>query len=54
MCVRLCYLYYPLLQKEWNILHHACAGGDVEVLNWLFVNVPKLNTGDLLNAAAKV
>lgn len=42
------------VQNEWNILHHACAGGDLEMIQWLIEQMPELQNGDMLNQKAKV
>ena len=41
------------LQSGWNILHHACAGGSLEVLEWLVESMDRLYT-DMLNQKSKV
>ena len=41
-------------QRAWNVLHHACIGGSVEVLKWLIETFPGLDTDDFLNAKTMV
>jgi len=41
------------MQKGWNVLHYACAGGSVEVLEQL-LTVPVLKTTEVLNGKTKV
>ena len=43
-----------LLQKGWNVLHYACAGGSVEVVRWLLKNIPELQTAEALNQTSEV
>ena len=47
-------IFVSTLQGAWNVLHHACAGGSVEVLMWLIETFPGLNTDDFLNAKTMV
>ena len=46
--------FLSTLQEAWNVVHHACAGGNVEVLKWLFENVPEVKTAEFLKARTKV
>ena len=41
------------MQKGWNVLHFACAGGNVEVLKWL-LTLSVLKTAEVLNGKTKV
>jgi len=41
------------MQKGWNVLHFACAGGNVEVLEQLLA-VSVLKTAEFLNGKSKV
>ena len=41
------------MQKGWNVLHYACAGGSVGVLEQLLA-VPVLKTAEVLNGKTKV
>jgi len=40
------------MQKGWNVLHYACAGGSVEVLEQL-LTVPVLKSAEMLNGKTK-
>ena len=42
------------LQKGWNILHHACAGGSKEILQWLVETVPELQSQEIVNHKTNV
>ena len=44
---------FVTMQKGWNVLHFACAGGNVEVLKWL-LTVSVLKTAEVLNGKTMV
>ena len=48
------FIYSHVLQKGWNILHYACAGGSVAVVQWLLQNVPELTAAEVLNQTSEV